>query len=159
MMMLAADAYLPTDKGLIPTGQEDPVAGTPMDFRKPTAVGARVNADFPALKFGGGYDHCWVLRAGKGVRLAAVVRDPASGRVMEVLTDQPGVQFYCGNFLNGTAIGKQGVKYQFRTGLCLETEGFPDAPNQPKFPSTVLRPGQTYHHTMICRFRLESSSS
>jgi aldose 1-epimerase len=158
-LMLAADAYLPTDKGLIPTGQEDPVAGTPMDFRKPTAVGARVNADFPALKFGGGYDHCWVLRAGKGVRLAAVVRDPASGRVMEVLTDQPGVQFYCGNFLNGTAIGKQGVKYQFRTGLCLETEGFPDAPNHPEFPSAVLRPGQTYHHTMICRFRLESSSS
>jgi aldose 1-epimerase len=153
VLMLAADAYLPTDKGLIPTGQVAPVAGTPMDFRKPTPIGARVNADFEALKFGGGYDHCWILRAGKGVRLAAVVKDPASGRSMEVLTDQPGVQFYCGNFLDGTAIGKQGVKYQRRTGLCLETEGYPDAPNHPEFPSAVLRPGQTYHHTMIVRFK------
>jgi aldose 1-epimerase len=124
-----------------------------MDFRKPTAIGSRVNADFEALKFGGGYDHCWVLRAGKGVRLTAVVKDPATGRVMEVLTDQPGVQFYGGNFLDGTATGKHGVKYQFRTGLCLETEGFPDAPNHPDFPSAVLRPGETYHHTMICRFK------
>jgi aldose 1-epimerase len=153
VLMLAADAYLPTDKGLIPTGLVAPVAGTPMDFRKPTPIGARVNADFEALKFGGGYDHCWVLRAGKGVRLAAVVKDPASGRSMEVLTDQPGVQFYCGNFLDGTAIGKQGVKYQRRTGLCLETEGYPDAPNHPEFPSAVLRPGQTYHHIMIVRFK------
>lgn len=153
VLMLAADSYLPTDKGLIPTGQVAPVAGTPMDFRKPTPIGARVNDDFEALKFGGGYDHCWVLRAGKGVRLAAVVKDPVSGRSMEVLTDQPGVQFYCGNFLDGTATGKQGVTYQRRTGLCLETEGYPDAPNHPDFPSTVLRPGQTYHHTMIVRFK------
>jgi aldose 1-epimerase len=159
LLMLAADAYLPTDKGLIPTGQEAPVAGTPMDFRTPTTVGARVDADFEALKFGGGYDHCWVLRAGKGVRLAAVVKDPASGRIMEVLTDQPGVQFYCGNFLDGTAIGKHGVKYQARTGLCLETEGYPDAPNHPNFPSAVLRPGQTYRHTMICRFKIQGTSS
>ena len=151
-LMLAADAYLPTDKGLIPTGQIAPVEGTPMDFRKATKVGARVNADFEALKFGGGYDHAWVLRQGKGVRLAAVLKDPSSGRTMEVLTDQPGVQFYCGNFLDGTAVGKGGVKYQFRSGLCLETEGFPDAPNKPQFPSAVLRPGQTYHHTMIFRF-------
>jgi aldose 1-epimerase len=81
-----------------------------------------------------------------------VLKDPSSGRTMEVLTDQPGVQFYCGNFLDGTAVGKGGVKYQFRSGLCLETEGFPDAPNKPQFPSAVLRPGQTYHHTMIFRF-------
>jgi aldose 1-epimerase len=151
-LMLAADSYLPTDAGLIPTGIKAPVAGTPMDFRTATPVGARVNADFEALKLGGGYDHCWVLRAGGGVRLAAVVKDPASGRVMEVLTDQPGVQFYGGNFLNGSATGKHGVKYQRRTGLCLETENFPDAPNHPDFPSAVLRPGETYHHTMICRF-------
>jgi aldose 1-epimerase len=151
-LMLAADAYLPTDKGLIPTGQLAPVAGTPMDFRQATKVGARVNADFEALKFGGGYDHAWVFREGKGVRVAAVVKDPSSGRTMEVLTDVPAVQFYCGNFLDGATVGKGGVKYQFRTGLCLETEGFPDAPNKPQFPSTVLRPGQTYHHTMVLRF-------
>jgi aldose 1-epimerase len=151
-LMLAADRYLPTDPGLIPTGVEAPVAGTPMDFRAPTPIGARVDADFEALKFGGGYDHCWVLRAGQGVRLAAVVTDPSSGRIMEVLTDQPGIQFYGGNFLDGTVAGKGGVKYQRRTGLCLETENYPDAPNHPEFPSAVLRPGETYHHTMICRF-------
>jgi aldose 1-epimerase len=153
LLTLAADSYLPTDKGLIPTGQVAAVAGTPMDFRKPTAVGARVNNDFEALKFAGGYDHCWVLRAGKGVRRAAVVKDTVSGRSMEVLTDQPGVQFYCGNFLDGSDVGKKGIKYQQRTGLCLETEGYPDAPNHPEFPSTVLRPGQTYRHTMIVRFK------
>jgi aldose 1-epimerase len=152
-LMLAADAYLPTDAGLIPTGVLAPVAGTPMDFRTPTTVGARINDAFEALKLGGGYDHCWVLRKGPGVRLAAVVKDPSSGRTMEVLTDQPGVQFYSGNFLDGSAAGKRGVKYQFRTGLCLETEGFPDAPNHPDFPSAVLRPGETYHHTMVCCFR------
>ena len=153
LLMLAADSYLPTDKGLIPTGQVAPVAGTPMDFRTPMAIGSRVNADFEALKLGGGYDHCWVLRSGIGTRLAARVTDPASGRIMEVLTDQPGVQFYCGNFLDGTVSGKKGVNIGFRTGLCLETEGFPDAPNHPDFPSTVLRPGQTYHYTMIVRFK------
>jgi aldose 1-epimerase len=152
-LMLAADAYLPTDAGLIPTGVLAPVAGTPMDFRTPTPVGARINDAFEALKLGGGYDHCWVLRKGPGVRLAAVVKDLSSGRTMEVLTDQPGVQFYTGNFLDGSATGKNGVKYQFRTGLCLETEGFPDAPNHPDFPSAVLRPGETYHHTMVCRFK------
>ena len=152
-LMLAADAYLPTDAGLIPTGVRAPVAGTPMDFRTPTPVGARINDAFEALKLAGGYDHCWVLRKGPGVRLAAVVKDLSSGRTMEVLTDQPGVQFYTGNFLDGSATGKHGVKYQFRTGLCLETEGFPDAPNHPDFPSAVLRPGETYHHTMVCRFK------
>jgi aldose 1-epimerase len=152
VLMIAADSYLPTNKGLIPTGEIAKVEGTPMDFRKPTAIGSRVNDKFEALEFGGGYDHCWALREGKGVRLAAVVKDPASGRTMEIHTDQPGIQFYGGNFLDGTVAGKKGVKYQFRTGLCLETEGFPDAPNQPKFPSTVLRPGETYRHTLIHRF-------
>jgi aldose 1-epimerase len=150
-LMLAADAFLPTNPGMIPTGERAPVAGTPMDFRTPRAIGARIGADFSALKLGGGYDHCWVLRDGPGVRLAAVVKDPASGRTMEVLTDQPGVQFYSGNWLGG--IGKGGVPLQPRHGLCLETEGFPDAPNQPSFPSAVLRPGETYRHTLIFRFK------
>ncbi len=153
VLMIPADSYLPTDKGLIPTGVRAPVAGTPMDFRQPTPIGARVNDDFEALKLAGGYDHCWVLRGGDTMHLAAVVTDPASGRTMEVLTDKPGVQFYSGNFLDGSATGKGGVKYQHRTGLCLETENFPDAPNHPDFPSAVLRPGETYHHTMICRFK------
>jgi aldose 1-epimerase len=152
-LMLAADSYLPTDKGQIPTGVIAPIAGTPMDFRTPTTIAARINDAFEALKLGGGYDHCWVLRKGTGVRLAAVVKDPSSGRTMEVLTDQPGIQFYSGNFLDGSVTGKRGVKYQFRTGLCLETEDFPDAPNHPDFPSAVLRPGGTYHHTMVCRFK------
>jgi aldose 1-epimerase len=152
-LMVAADSYLPTDKGQIPTGVIALVAGTPMDFRTPTPIGAHINDAFEALKLGGGYDHCWVLRKGTGVRLAAVVKDPSSGRTMEVLTDQPGIQFYSGNFLDGSVTGKRGVKYQFRTGLCLETEDFPDAPNHPDFPSAVLRPGGTYHHTMVCRFK------
>ncbi len=151
-VQLLADQYLPTNAGLIPTGQLAPVAGTPMDFRQPERVGARIDDAFEALKLAGGYDHCWVLRAGQGVRLAAVVRDPVSGRTLEVLTDQPGIQFYTGNFLDGTAVGKGGIAYARRTGLCLETERMPDAPNQPEFPSAVLRPGQTYHHTLVWRF-------
>jgi aldose 1-epimerase len=152
-LMLAADDYLPTDKGQIPTGAVAPVAGTPLDFRTPMRIGARIEADFEPLKIAGGYDHCWVLRKGQGVRFAARLKDPASGRILEVLTDQPGIQFYCGNSLEGSATGKNGVKYQFRTGLCLETENFPDAPNHPDFPSAVLRPGETYHHTLVLRFK------
>ena len=153
VLMLAADSYLPTNAGLIPTGAVAPVAGTPMDFRQPTPIGARVEADFEALKLAGGYDHCWVLRPGQGLRLAAVVNDPVSGRSMEVSTNAPAVQFYSGNFLDGTVAGKRGIKYQRRSGLCLETENYPDAPNHPDFPSAVLRPGQTYHHTMVCKFK------
>ena len=152
LLTLEADAYLPTDAGLIPTGVRAPVQGTPMDFRTPTVIGARINDNFEALKLAGGYDHCWVLRPGQGVRLAAIVQDPASGRKLEILTDQPGIQFYTGNFLDGTVTGKHGVKYPHRAALCLESENFPDAPNHPDFPSAVLRPGQTYHHTMIFRF-------
>jgi aldose 1-epimerase len=152
---LAAPSYLPTNAGLIPTGEIAPVAGTPMDFTKPTAIGARVDDDFEALKFGGGYDHCWVLEKGEGVRRAARLKDPASGRVMEVSTDQPAIQFYGGNFLDGTATGKGGVKYAHRTALCLETEGFPNAPNKPAFPSSVLRPGETYRHVMVHKFSAE----
>jgi aldose 1-epimerase len=155
VLMLAADEYLPTDAGLIPTGEKAAVKDTPMDFTKPTAIGARVDQEFEALKLGGGYDHCWVLRPGKGVRLAARVKDPKSGRVMEVLTDKPAIQFYGGNFLDGKATGKGGVAYQHRTGMCLETENFPDAPNKPKFPSAVLRPGETYTHKMVHKFSVE----
>jgi aldose 1-epimerase len=156
ILMIPADQYLPTSAGLIPTGVKAPVAGTPMDFTKPTQIGARVNSDFEAIKFGLGYDHCWVLRNGKGVRLAARVKDPKSGRVLEVSTNQPGIQFYGGNFLNGTSeVGKKGVAYKHRTALCLESENFPDAPNEPSFPSAVLRPGQTYDHVMIHKFSVE----
>jgi aldose 1-epimerase len=151
-LQLLSDQFLPTDAGLIPTGKLATVEGTPMDFRKSTKIGTRIDAPFEALKLGGGYDHCWVLRPGKGVRLAAVLRDATSGRKLEVLTDQPGVQFYSGNFLDGSSVGKGGEAYAFRTGLCLETEGFPDAPNQPSFPSAVLRPGETYRHTLVWRF-------
>ncbi len=155
VLLLEADEYLPTDAGLIPTGDVSKVADTPMDFTKPTAIGARVEQDFPALKLGGGYDHCWVLRPGKGVRLAARVKDPKSGRVLEVSTDQPAIQFYGGNFLDGKVTGKGGVVYQKRTGMCLETENYPDAPNKPDFPSSVLKPGETYHHTLVFKFSVE----
>jgi aldose 1-epimerase len=155
VLTLAADHYLPTDAGMIPTGEIAPVVGTPMDFGLPTAIGERIGADFEALKLGAGYDHCWVLREGQGVCLAARVEDPKSGRVMEVLTDQPAVQFYAANFLDGITPGKGGVCYARRSALCLETEGFPDAPNQPAFPSPVLRPGETYRHTLVHRFSTE----
>ena len=154
-LMLAAKEYLPTDIGLIPTGVIAPVAGTPMDFTETKVIGDRVDADFEALKFGGGYDHCWVLEKGTGVRLAARLKDPGTGRVMEVSTDQPAIQFYGGNFLDGTVTGKGGVKYPKRSALCLETEGFPDAPNKPNFPSCVLRPSETYKHVMIHKFSAE----
>ncbi len=155
VLMLNADGYLPTDAGLIPTGKIEPVADTPMDFTKPTAIGERMGADFQALKFGGGYDHAWVLKKGEGVRLAARVKDPKSGRIMEISTNQPAVQFYGGNFLDAKTIGKKGVTYARRTALCLETENFPDAPNKPTFPSATLRPGETYTHTMIHKFSAE----
>ena len=155
VLTLNAPSYLPTDAGLIPTGEVAPVAGTPMDFTKPMVIGERVDADFEALKFGGGYDHCWVLPKGEGVQIAARVKDPETGRVMEISTDQPAIQFYGGNFLDGTVAGKDGVKYAHRTALCLETEGFPDAPNKPSFPSCVLRPGETYKHVMIHKFSAE----
>ena len=154
-LTLAADHYLPTDAGLIPTGEIAPVSGTPMDFTRPAAIGARIGEDFEALQFGNGYDHCWVLRPGGGVRLAARVKDPKSGRVMEVLTDQPGLQFYSASFLDGVTPGKGGVPYAGRSALCLETEGYPDAPNQPAFPTAILRPGETYRHTLVHRFSAE----
>lgn len=152
-LMLNAVQFTPVDAGLIPTGHRVDVEGTPMDFRRPTAIGARINGDYEQLKFGGGYDHNWVLRnSGKAMTLAARVYEPTTGRVMEVRTAEPGIQFYAGNFLDGTITGKQGVVYTRRFGFCLETQHFPDSPNKPGFPSTILRPGGKYETTTIYRF-------
>jgi aldose 1-epimerase len=155
VLTLESDAYLRTDAGLIPTGEIAPVEGTPMDFRNPSAIGDRIDEDFEALNLGDGYDHAWVLRGNGNLALAAKVSHPASGRAMEVLTNQPAIQLYAGNSLDGSTHGKNGVNYARRTALCLETEGFPDAPNQPAFPSAVLRPGEKYHHVMIHRFFID----
>ena len=152
-MMIAADQFTPVDKGLIPTGELRSVQGTPFDFRQPTAIGARIDADDEQLKFGQGYDHNFVLnRVGKGPELAARVTEPKSGRVMEVMTTEPGVQFYTGNFLDGSIHGKGGKVYARRSGFCLETQHFPDSPNKPSFPSTSLRPGQQYRTATVYRF-------
>lgn len=156
-LTLYASHYLPTNAGLIPTGELAPVAGTPLDFLEPTVIGKRIDADHEALKRAGGYDHAWILDGARDGELAraARLRDPKSGRVMTVSTNQPAVQFYAGNFLDGTTVGKGGVKYGRRTALCLETENWPDAPNHPKAPSAVLRPGETYHHKMVHTFFAE----
>jgi aldose 1-epimerase len=150
LLTLNADAYTPVNDTLIPTGEIKKVAGTPMDFLKPTAIGARIQ------QVGGkpvGYDHNFVLKdSGSGVRWIATVQDPKTGRRMKVYSDQPGVQFYSGNFLDGTLTGKQGHLYQQYDALCLEPQHFPDSPNEPKFPSVVLKPGKTYHSTIIYAF-------
>jgi aldose 1-epimerase len=153
VLMIPAGRYTPVDASQIPTGELAPVAGTPFDFLKPTAIGARINDANEQLKIGSGYDHNWVLNAtGDGLHLAAKVYDPASGRTLTVTTTQPGVQFYTGNFLDGTRTGKYGVAYQKNAAFCLETQHFPDSPNQPKFPSTLLRPGQTMHSETVFTF-------
>ena len=155
VMHIEADELVPVTSGLIPTGKLMAVAGTPFDFRQPTTVGARIDdATNEQLRFGNGYDHCWVLRGGvgTGLRLAARVNDPVSGRGLELHSDQPGMQLYSGNFLDGTATGRGGVKYPFRSAFCLEPQFFPDSPNQPNFPSTTLRPGDVYRHRMEYRF-------
>lgn len=150
---IEADRFTPVDSTLIPTGELKSVAGTPFDFRQPHAVGERINAEDEQIKFGKGYDHNWVLNHATGsLSPAARVRDPKSGRVMEVLTDHPGLQFYTGNFLDGTLHGKGGKVYGRRSALCMETQHFPDSPNKPEFPSTVLRPGQDYRTTTVYRF-------
>jgi len=152
-LMIASDQYTPVDSGLITTGELSEVTGTPMDFRTPTAIGAHVNDNFEQLKFGKGYDHNWVLLDfDQKVRKVASLYDPYSGRLMDILTDQPGLQFYSGNFLDGSITGKDGITYKFRTGLCLEAQCFPDTPNKPHFPSVTLRPGETYRQTTIYRF-------
>lgn len=150
---IAASRFTPVDSGLIPTGALKPVAGTPFDFRTPHTIGERIGAKDAQLAAGGGYDHNFVLDKPAGdLALAARVSEPTSGRVMEVLTTEPGVQFYTGNFLDGTLTGKSGKVYGKRAAFCLETQHFPDSPNKPEFPTTVLRPGERYRTTTIYRF-------
>ncbi|MCL4550627.1 MAG: galactose mutarotase [Bacteroidetes bacterium] len=155
-LWIDADKFTPVDKGLITTGELADVKGTPMDFRKPTKVGARINDDYEQLKLGRGYDHNFVLnKHHELIPKIASVYDSSSGRFMEMWTDQPGVQFYTGNFLDGKVKGKNGVMYQYRTGLCLEAQHFPDSPNKPNFPSVVIKPGQVYRQTTIYKFAVK----
>jgi len=152
-LTLHASRFTPVDATLIPTGELKSVASTPFDFRKPATIGARINDSDEQLQRGHGYDHNWVLDNASGkLAEAAELYDPSSGRVLRVLTDQPGIQFYSGNFLDGTIKGKGGVAYQHRTGLCLETQHFPDSPNHPSFPSTELKPGQKFHSVTVFSF-------
>ena len=152
-MMINADRFTPVDATLIPTGELRSVKGTPFDFTKPTAIGARINQNDDQLTRGRGYDHNFVISGGDGkLKLAARVYEPTTGRVLETYTTEPGVQLYTGNFLDGSITGKGGQVYQQRYGFCLETQHFPDSPNQPKFPSTVLKPGQKYTSTTIYKF-------
>jgi aldose 1-epimerase len=156
VLKLNADHFTPVDKNLIPTGEIRSVKGTPLDFTTPTAIGARIDDKYDQLVIAGGYDHNFVVNGKSGVmRLAARAKDPKSGRVLEVYTVEPGVQFYSGNFLDGTLTGKNGHKYQKRDGFCLETQHYPDSPNHPKFPSTILKPGQTYHTKTLLKFSAE----
>jgi aldose 1-epimerase len=152
-VLIDAARFLPVDAALIPTGELRAVQGTPMDFTRGTAIGTRIDAADEQLAHGRGYDHTWVVNGAPGqLRLAARVHAAATGRVMEVFTTEPGVQFYTGNFLDGTLTGKGGAVYRRRYGLCLECQHFPDSPNKPQFPTTVLRPGQRYTQTTVYRF-------
>lgn len=153
-LMIAADFFTPVDSTLIPTGRLMPVEGTPMDFRRPAPIGSRLDADFEQLRHGHGYDHNWVLsrRSAHDLELAATVYEPAAGRYMEVWTTEPGIQFYGGNFFDGSLVGKGGKSYGRRASLALETQHFPDSPNHPGFPSTVLGPGQRYRHVCVYKF-------
>lgn len=166
-LLLHADSLTPVDETLIPTGEIVPVAGTPFDFTSPLTIGARIDEPHPQLVRGGGYDHNLVLReqpgrpeaggsgAGAGtagLAHAARVREPASGRVLDIFTSEPGIQFYSGNFLDGSIVGKGGRAYGHRSGLCLETQHYPDSPNQPGFPDTILRPGDEYRSRTVWRF-------
>jgi aldose 1-epimerase len=154
VLTLNADKTTPVDKGLIPTGEIVTVEGTPFDFRKPTAIGARIDDPDTILQYGPGYDHNWVVNQKKPGELClhARVESPISGIVMEVSSTEPAVQFYAGNFIDGTITGKYGQVYQKRSGFCLEPQHFPDSPNHANFPSTVLRPGETYTNTIIYKF-------
>ena len=152
-MMINADRFVPIDSTSIPLGPLASVEETPMDFNQPTKIGERINNDHPQLVNGTGYDHCWVLnKSGDELSQAAAVHEPTSGRVMEVFTTEPGVQFYSGNFLDGSLPGKEGAVYGRRTGFCLETQHFPDSPNQSDYPSTELRPGEKYQTTTVYKF-------
>jgi aldose 1-epimerase len=152
-LTLNADRFTPTDSGAVPTGELRDVAGTPFDFQKPETIGSRIDADDEQINFGHGYDHNFVLNSSEGeLSHAASVYEPTTGRVMDVFTNQPGIQFYSGNYLDGSAKGKGGKSYQRRSAFCLETQHFPDSPNKPQFPSTVLKPGQRYLQTTVYKF-------
>ncbi len=152
-LTINAAKFIPVSSGLIPTGELRKVAGTPFDFTHAHRIGDRVNNQDEQLKFGGGYDHNWVLKQQNGkLSLAAIVYEPTCGRYLEVLTTEPGLQFYSGNFLDGKLIGKSGSPYQLRNGFCLETQHYPDSPNQPAFPSTILKPGKTLKSSTVYRF-------
>jgi aldose 1-epimerase len=156
LLQLNASRFTPVDQNLIPTGELRPVKSTPLDFTQPTGIGARIDADYEQLRLGHGYDHNFVIdRKDSDPVLAARVKEPTSGRVLEVYTTEPGVQLYTGNFLDGTITGKGGHVYKQRFGFCLETQHFPDSPNNPDFPTTVLRPGQTYHSRTIYKMSAE----
>jgi aldose 1-epimerase len=153
LLMIDADVMTPVGPGLIPTGDLKSVEGTPLDFRKSTRIGERIGLDDEQLKLAGGYDHNWVLnKTTNALTLAARVEDPSSGRTMEVLTTEPALQFYSGNFLTGKNIGKKGHSYVYRSGFCLESQHYPDSPNRPEFPSTVLDPGKKYSTMTVYRF-------
>jgi len=156
-LMIAADGFTPVDATLIPTGEIASVEGTPFDFTAPHTIGERIGSNHTQIGFGGGYDHNWVLNGTQadGMTLAARVSEPTTGRTLEILTTEPAIQFYSGNFLDGTLTGKGGVAYQHRTGFCLETQHYPDSPNQPDFPSTILRPGEEYNTRTVFRFGTE----
>lgn len=155
-LMIDANRFTPVDEGLIPTGELRSVKGTPMDFTRSSLIGARIDQQDEQLTFGKGYDHNWVLNnPGGKLAFAARAYEPGSGRVMEVFTTEPGLQFYSGNFLDGTITGKGGQVYKQRYGFCLETQHFPDSPNKPKFPSTVLKLGQHYTSTTIYKFAVK----
>ncbi len=152
-IMINADRFTPVDKNLIPTGELRPVKGTPLDFTTPTKIGARIDDAYDQMILGHGYDHNFVInRKGEGLTLAARVYEPTSGRVLEVFTTQPGVQFYTGNFLDGSVTGKQGHVYKRRYAFCLETQHFPDSPNHPDFPSTILKLGETFRQKTVFKF-------
>lgn len=152
-LSIRASHYTPVDSTLIPTGEIAPVEGTPFDFREPRPIGEGIDADDPQIHMGPGYDHNFVLdRTGDGLQLAARVVEPTTGRTLEIRTREPGIQFYSGNFLDGSLTGKAGHPYQLRSGFCLETQHYPDSPNQPSFPSTILRPGEEYSTRTVLTF-------
>ncbi|MCU0367892.1 MAG: galactose mutarotase [Cyclobacteriaceae bacterium] len=156
ILYINADSYTPVDEGLIPDGRIVSIKGTPFDFTNPTRIGERIDNNDVQLTYGRGYDHNWILkRKTNDLELAAKVVDPKSGRMMEVWTTEPGLQFYSGNFLDGNDVGKGGKKYPYRSAFCLEAQHFPDSPNQPAFPSTVLQPNQVYRQTTIYKFSAE----
>ncbi len=156
VLFISADEFTPTDAALIPTGEVLPVEGTPMDFRTAKAVAQDINVDYEALAFGRGYDHNWILNTGRDItKLSFSLYSPVSGILLEGYTDQPGIQVYSGNFLDGTVVGKHGIAYPMRASVCLETQMFPDSPNKPQWPSTILRPGETYTHRCIYKFSVK----